>query len=600
MKSFQPSSPRSRYPLRSLLMLFYLTVFGLSLYGVVLNGEFIGDDYIFLAYNTAIRHFPDVTPVWKAFPTRFLVFSSFAVNYWLHGFRVFGFHLVNILIHILNSFLTFQFVLLLGETPAGQKLTARPFSAVSFWAALIFLCHPLQTQGVSYIFQRAVSMATFFYLLTIVFYLQARLKHSRIKTIFALGSYVCAIFCKEMVVTLPAALLLCEVFFFEPRRREWKEITLRIFPFILISGLLVTIFLNIKNEEAGLSLNQQVAASSFHWNFFLTEMNVLVTYIRLMFLPVVQRFDYDYPVVLSLGDVRPWLSLGLLSALLGLAVCFFRKKRLMSFCVFWFFLTTSVELIVVSVVHRALLFEHWLYLPMVGFSIFLACLLFDVAKDEAHYKRLGFIIIFCLSLMTLMRNQIWRNELIFWEYETRLSPGKASVFYAAGVAYDRRNMKDSALLHYLKAVELDERRNARLKLDRESLAKIYNNIGIIYARRAEPAKALENFQKALSLNPLQGMVENNIGTFYYYQGDYGKAVDYLSRSLEVQPDNPETLEYLGRSLLVQDRAGQAREVLMKSRELFLAQDKAGEAGDIDEVLDSMNENESKGDPGHNR
>lgn len=151
---------------RPVFVLLYLTIIGLSVYSPVLEGDFICDDYVFLSYNHSIRNFPDLRPIWSSFPTRFLVFVTFAVNYALHGFRVMGFHLVNIFIHILNSFLVYFFVLRLSKSPFARGPSACPGALPAFWAALVFLCHPVQTQAVAYIFQRATCLATFFYLLT--------------------------------------------------------------------------------------------------------------------------------------------------------------------------------------------------------------------------------------------------------------------------------------------------------------------------------------------------------------------------------------------------------------------------------------------------
>ena len=573
---------------RPVFVFLYLLIIGLAIYSPALDGDFIGDDYVFLAYNHAIRHFPDLKPIWASFPTRFLAFVTFAVNYRLHGLHVLGYHLVNVLIHVLNSYLVYVFVLYLGQSTAVQRLSARPVSLIAFWSALVFLCHPIQTQSVAYIFQRANSMATLFYLLTIVLYLKSRRQNSLPAYGLAVGTFLCAIFCKEMVVTLPVALFLCELFFLEPAREEWKAFGLRVLPFLLLCGLLVGVFAFARVEEGGLTLNNQVARSRFSPYFFLTEVNVLRTYLRLLVFPVLQRFEYDYPVVLSFSEARTWLSAGLLLGLLGYAGYLFRRKRLLSFCVFWFFLTTAVEVLVVSLVHRALLFEHWLYLPMVGVAVFTVCFLYDIIRDEDRFKRIGFILILSLCIMTVLRNQVWRDEVRFWEYETALSPDRISVQYAAGVVYDRRGRKKEALRHYLKAAELDARKGARLKLDAASVAKIYNNIGIIYAQDARTGQAEEAFRKALTLDTLGGGVYNNLGTLYYNAGRYDQAAVYLNQALEGgQGDNPEAWETLGNSLAAQGRTEQARNALLKARDLFAEQQLISQSRRVEEFLQSF-------------
>lgn len=495
---------------RPVFVLLYLTIIGLSVYSPVLEGDFICDDYVFLSYNHSIRNFPDLRPIWSSFPTRFLVFVTFAVNYALHGFRVMGFHLVNIFIHILNSFLVYFFVLRLSKSPFARGPSACPGALPAFWAALVFLCHPVQTQAVAYIFQRATCLATFFYLLTLVLYFKSRQGNGRWAYGLAVGNFLCAIFCKEMAVTLPGALLLCELFFFRPGREEGTGLVLRLLPFMLLCGVLLLVFFSSRVDESGLTLNQQLAGSQFSWYFFLTEVNVLRTYLRLLVFPAFQRFEYDYPVVMSLWEIRTWLSAVLLLSLLGYAGALFRRNRILSFCIFWFFLTTSVEVAVVSLVHRALLFEHWLYLPMVGFSIFLVSFLCDRIGEAEGLKRVGFVLILSLCVMTVLRNQVWRHEIRFWEYEAALSPRKLSVNYEAGVACDRKGYKAKALSFYLKAAELIEDKRSKTRLDPVTTAKLYNNIGIIYTARGDYPKARRAFEKALCFDALEGGVERNL------------------------------------------------------------------------------------------
>jgi len=198
-------------------------------------------------------------------------------------------------------------------------------------------------------------------------------------------------------------------------------------------------------------------------------------------------------------------------SLMGYAGYLFRRNRILSFCVCWYFLTTAIEVVVVSLVHRSLLFEHWLYLPMAGFAIFFACLLYDMAGDEASFKRVGFILIFSLCVMTVLRNQIWRDEIRFWEYEVARSPNRMSVHYEAGVAYDRKGFKKQALASYLKTVALLDDKRSRSRFDRVTTAKLYNNIGIIYTAQGDYPKARNAFENAFRFDSLEGGVERNLG-----------------------------------------------------------------------------------------
>ena len=104
------------------------------------------------------------------------------------------------------------------------------------------------------------------------------------------------------------------------------------------------------------------------WHYLLTQFRVMVTYIRLLFIPIHQNLDYDYPIAKSLLELPILASLIFLGSILTIAVRVFSKYRLISFGIFWFFLTLLPESSIIPI--KDVIYEHRLYLPMVGFSIF--------------------------------------------------------------------------------------------------------------------------------------------------------------------------------------------------------------------------------------
>jgi hypothetical protein len=174
-----PSRPYD--PFQTFLTVLVIIGLGSVIYSNVLRGEFISDDYITIVDNPAVRDPGDIPRIFQAFNTRFLVGLSFAWNYALSGIDVVSYHVVNIAVHLVNSFLVYILLLTLFKTPVLQNnFPWNRAQDIAFFAGLIFLCHPIQTQGVSYITQRAVSMGTLFYLLTLIFYLKARVDKNRV------------------------------------------------------------------------------------------------------------------------------------------------------------------------------------------------------------------------------------------------------------------------------------------------------------------------------------------------------------------------------------------------------------------------------------
>ena len=183
---------------------FVLAMLGFAIYSNTFSSPFVFDDFAAIG-NRAIRHF-DLPVLWHAFNTRFVVGLSLAFNYALGKENVTGYHLFNTLIHILNSYLLYRLMRLIFRTSKNPPLADSKL--LSFLTALLFLVHPVQTQAVTYIWQRATSLASFFYLGSLVFYIRARLKNSLWDYAICLLFAVLGMFTKEIVFTLPFAIAL--------------------------------------------------------------------------------------------------------------------------------------------------------------------------------------------------------------------------------------------------------------------------------------------------------------------------------------------------------------------------------------------------------
>ena len=532
-----------------------LTIVGLAIYSNALHGEFISDDYLTVVDNQSIRHIQAIGEIWKDFNTRFLVGLSFAVNFCLGQLNVFGYHLFNILLHIAVSFLVYRFVRLTFATPRMRNDVLQPHARRwSFYAALIFLCHPIQTEGVAYITQRAVAMATFFYLLTLILYIRGRLQQKWIYSVGAWLAMLVGIFTKEMIVTLPFTILIYENFFLRDEKYSWRNSLKRLVPFFILSGVIFYVFLKDQPGSV-LNLKRQIAAQTFNWNYFFTEINVLRTYLRLLVFPVKQNLDYDYPIAMNVREPGTLFSLFLLLGLLVFAFQQRARRRLLSFAVIWFFITTSVEVMVVSIVKRGVIYEHWLYLPMVGFAIFLCAALGYFFENENSFKRIMVGIIIVFSLLTFQRNRIWQNEIVFWEDVVEKSPQKASAYLGAGIAYQRKELLPQAVLSYRKAVDLYEQEGNDLSVnDKVYYSRVCNNLALTLYLLNQKSEAWETIQKSLNVFPFNVEAWNNMGVIAYHLGKYEEAISAFQRSVELQGKYPKAEDYIKASTkALQDR-----------------------------------------------
>ncbi|MCK5236338.1 MAG: hypothetical protein KAR06_05055, partial [Deltaproteobacteria bacterium] len=311
-----------------------LVVISIIAYGNTLSSSFHLDDFPNIVDNYKIR---DISNFFHVEGRRYFGYLSFAANYELSGLSVAGFHITNTAIHITNTLLVFALTLLLFKTPALQgKVSDNRLSIVAaLFASAVFAAHPVNTQAVTYIVQRFTSLSTLFYLASITLFILTRLRvHTDIRTIaLAIASTlmaVCAMMTKEISFTIPFMVILIELFFFGSIMRNKKRLILFIPLFLTV--LIIPLSIIGLGKPTGDILGEISKASQEtdligRGSYFLTELRVIVTYLRLFILPIEQNLDYDY-VVRSGMDVPIFLSALLHVLLIGGAIyLFIRSKR---------------------------------------------------------------------------------------------------------------------------------------------------------------------------------------------------------------------------------------------------------------------------------
>lgn len=518
-----------------------LAAVGLSAYSNTFFSSFHFDDLRAIVRNPHIRDLFDLSALWNAFNTRFLVGLSLALNYALGGLNVVGYHVFNISAHILAACLVYQLIRLTLVTPAlrAERSTGQDKTA-ALLGALIFLAHPLQTQAVTYIWQRAASLAAIFYLASLVFYIRWRLSRS---SGFYKAGLVCVLlgmFCKENTITLPLSVALYEFCFLgkvgESReKRLWPLIpfflTMMVIPLVLLRAPSITLdlmrpqFAESTNSVGLLDMTSFVDQSVItRGTYILTQLNVLRTYFRLLFFPVRQNLDYDYPLSHSFLEPHTLFSFFFLAAVFLGAVFLLKRLKLAGFGILWIFVTLSVESIVAQ---NDVLFEHRLYLPMVGFSLFLI----GTADWLARKTRKPWVVLALLlplaSLyagLTFRRNFVWENELTLWEDVIQKSPNKARAYQNRGVVYQNQGKIEEALQDFNKALEL------KPAYDRA----LYNR-GNIYLNQNDDVQALRDFNRALEISPAYDKALNNRGLIYLRRGQYAKALADFEKAMAIDP-----------------------------------------------------------------
>ena len=155
--------------MRTAICILLLLLIGTVIYLPAFRASFHLDDGPSIRDNPVIRHL-DLEAIWRFWPTRFFTYLSLALNFRLAALDPLPYHATNIAIHFLNAIIVYFL---------ARRLLRKEADPLSFIVALLFLCHPLQTQAVTYVIQRATSLAAGLYLFSVLFYLKSRSSDGR-------------------------------------------------------------------------------------------------------------------------------------------------------------------------------------------------------------------------------------------------------------------------------------------------------------------------------------------------------------------------------------------------------------------------------------
>jgi tetratricopeptide (TPR) repeat protein len=466
-------STRSRY----IFVLLLLFVSSLAIYSNILRqGQFLFDDADYILNNPIIQQLESFT---NFTDPRYIGYLSFFLNFSLGGMDHYGFHLF--IIHCLNGYLIFLLTTLIisiadrdgaSETPTNWQFL------LPVMVSLLFVCHPLATQSVSYITQRFTSLSAFFYLLAVVLYLSARQRFERIPEgnaayrpyLLSLAATVLAMKTKEIAFTIPFTLFFLELILFEKSFFRWRRLVF-LTPYLLT---LLIVPLSIYGPVWGLLPPGTPGAAEItrldkiydleqrsRYEYFISQSRAVMIYLRLMIFPYNQKVIYDFAAsrtIWSVPVILSFLGIALLhihAFLCWLAASFGSgrkalERRLIAIGIFWFFITISIESSLLPI--KDLIFEHRTYLP--GFGILLVASVYllrlaEQVKPAASFctKAVALISILTavLGAATYSRNRVWTNDLLFWQDAVEKTPNKPIAYHNRGLAYSKLGYIDEAI-----------------------------------------------------------------------------------------------------------------------------------------------------------
>jgi protein O-mannosyl-transferase len=587
IQSIHLKQKKNQGPLLFLIGLFILTALTLAIYSNVFHAEFQFDDIENIINNSHVKNLKDLKSIWEYDENRFLTYATFAFNFEFFGPDSFYFHLTNICIHLLAAVLVCLLALLTFQTPKLKEFSVSVnVPLISFIASLIFVSHPIQTQAVTYIVQRAALLATLFYVATLALYVKARLSNSAIYYVLAVMVAFASAFTKQITATLPLTLTLYELLFFGLHQERTKELMLRLLPFFCVPAFILICFYKSDSLESNLSSMIPTTTELIsRKEYLLTQFNVLRTYVRLLLLPVNQNLDYDYPISHTFFEFKTFFSFLFLLGTFVFGFLVRRKYTIITFGVFWFFLTLAVESSIIPL--DDVIFEHRLYLPMVGFSILLSTSLWMVLKKRSYYLIAAGCIILALSFAAYQRNFVWKDRVSLWSDVIRKSPQKARGYcLKADYYFEKRDFKQ-ALELYEACANLGETAYVGLGNTYDALGdldkaiemyqktiergyvtdRVLDNLATTYGKKKQYDLAFQFHHKALERDPNNYLTHLNIGVTYLNTHQFNEAIKSYKKSINLNPFYPPTYYYLGSAYAKLGRSQEALEQIESLKKL---------------------------------
>jgi tetratricopeptide (TPR) repeat protein len=497
-----------------------------------------------------------------------LLVLSLTFDYSLWHLNALGFHLTNILLHTLNSFLVFFLGMMLIKNNKtwvisdSEEKNRLGIILPSFLAALFFALHPIHTESVAWISGRTDILSTLFFLLSFVSYLTYEEDGKTRSLIISSLFFLFALFSKENAISFILVVLAYGIITKIPRKR----IMISLSTFV---SVIVIYFLFRKATV----ITMMLAPPSSQEAFFASGL----TFERMANL-VVQGTGYYFerlilPFNLSLLPEVPDKPLYLLFFVLPFVVggaAYSSGRRLEAFLVTWLIITLLPSLSLL-LSRMAPLGERYLYLPSVGFCILLGLLLSRLREKKAVCMVVLAVLI-AYSVSSHTRLDAWRSDLALWEETVRKNPTSATARANYGAALiegkdldkGRRELHNalnqkvsfqqaSSIYNLLGSVEMKEKNYGKAEeyfsdslRSSSNNASTYNNLGLLYLRMYESAeaefskkefldKSIAFLDKALALSPRFLAPKLNLGLCYYKRGELKKAEGYLYSVIESDP-----------------------------------------------------------------
>jgi Tfp pilus assembly protein PilF len=465
-----------------------------------------------------------------------LTWLSLMLNHQWFGLNAGGYHLTNVVLHVLSSLLLFWLM---------NRMTGALWK--SAFVAAFFALHPLRLESVVWIAKRKDVLSVFFWMLTLCLYVYYTSKPVLKRYVMVLLSFVCGLMSKPVVVTLPVVMMLLDWWplgrqsssslttssangppvnvvkfpLFRKNIREFLVWQLREkLPFFALSfGIsMITVYAQFQPWATPLPLSQRLMHAAV----------VFVSYLWKIFWP------YDLAVLCPFPDRIPvWQVAGAVFLIAAVSVAVVAWKRFPFLCVGWlWYAVTVLPVIGISAVgpyFPHLIKDHYTYLPCIGVGIMLAWGMPLLFLREPLRKRIllpaGVAVAVILSALTWQQCRYWQNSEMLFRRAVQVKKNNYLAYNALGDALVKGGRLAEGLIQFDQAIRI-----------KPSFPFSYHNRGLAHVKMGQYQKALDDFNEAIRLKPRYYIAFMNRGTLYGALGQFDLAIRDLTTAIRLQPD----------------------------------------------------------------
>ncbi len=509
---------------KDFLFIFIIIIFGFILYANSLDNSFVWDDWLHIVQNDFIKDWGSIDKLFTkdyfklsreqfSLSWRPLTTLSYFINYGLWGLNPFGYHLSSLLNHLLNAVLVYLITFLLFQK-----------RRISFLAGLFFVSHPIATEAVCVISFNENLLACLFLLLSFYLYIKSQGREKSRKNIIFLWCisnlfYLLALLSKEVAISLPLIILAYDYCF--DSERDMRKRAFFYLGYIAVTFFYLAIRFFILQDMQNVFFSDP-AGKGFLFLGLLQIIVKFVSFVELLLFPInLCAFPLTYVPEPSFKMVGFILTdILLVAGIFSFLIQKYSKKNLWG--LLWVFLNLLPILIITPFIY--LFNERYLYIPLVGFCMFLAA---GIDKWIKTKKIVMVVLIFVLgfySWATVRRNNDWRDDFTLWSKTVKMHPNNFQAYNQLAYVYKQESKYDEACRECKKALQL----NPRCILTRLIL-------GNIYVLKGEYNQAMQEYNKVLELNPRSVGGYERIGDLYRIQGMEAEAIKAYKYALELKP-----------------------------------------------------------------